>query len=64
MCAHIKEKYKQEEVVEEEGERKKKEKKEEKYSSHLGAFIRLSLESTASSLAALSTAQPASPRAS
>ncbi|KAH0509719.1 ALK tyrosine kinase receptor [Microtus ochrogaster] len=45
LCAHIKEKFKQEEVVAEEEERKKKEKEEkkeeEKYRSHLGASIRV-----------------------
>lgn len=67
LCAHMKKKFKQEEVVAEEEERKKKEKEEkeeEKYRSHLGASIRVSLESTAPSLAALGAAQTASPQAS
>ena len=37
LGAHIKEKFKQEEVMAEEEERKKKE-KEEKYRSHLGGI--------------------------
>lgn len=66
LCAHIKDKFKQEDVVAEEERKKqeKEEKEEEKYCSHPGASIRVSLESTAPPLAALDAAQPASPQAS